>query len=240
MSVNSGVWGSSGIIQNRVIPMFETASVVDGSGGGGNSGSSSSNSGSGSPSPGSKPGTNPPSLDGDPMGDGKGGQPGQVSTVPNVPGGADHPGKGSTAVNTVAMKTFANNLLALVDPQSPLSQALPYLLDINIRPGGFSSAVNLASQVNGDNGLAGKMHTTIGQLINTVTEAADAVNKMANHYESIDKANGMTADQYNSYMSGVTGDVQTLTGGSGSNGGGNGGSGSNGGGNGGSGSGSKG
>src|ERR1700754_4118680 len=40
---------------------------------------------------------------------------GNVTTPPPVPGGADHPGKGVTTVNTEAMRTFAKNMQTLAE-----------------------------------------------------------------------------------------------------------------------------
>lgn len=158
--------------------------------------------------------------------------PGSISTPPPVPGGADHPGKGSTAVNTEAMKTFAKNLLSLVDTDSPVAKVRSELAQINIHPGGFHTAVNLATQINSgsSSGLADGTATAVGQIIEAVTSLADAVNKIGNHYDSIEAVNKMTADQYNSYMALANGEIGQLSGagsgGSGSGSGGGSGSGS--------------
>lgn len=131
---------------------------------------------------------------------------GDVSTPPSVPGGADHPGKGVTAVNTQAMHTFAQNLRTLAD--GPLSK-LPGQLDtVNIKPGVFATAHDkLVQPIVGEGGLRDSTRTTVQDLITAMHDAADAVDKAANAYDSADEANKMTTDAYNQYFGQLSSEI---------------------------------
>jgi hypothetical protein len=152
---------------------------------------------------------------------------GPVTTAPPVPGGADSPGKGSTAVNTSAMKTFAQNLGALVDPDSGLAAVLSKLSLVDVRAGGFPTAAGLGTKINGDAGLEDGVKTAIQGIMEAIRSAADGVNGIANKYDSIEAANNMTADQYSGYLGQATAEIQQL-GGSGAGGSGSGSSGGSG------------
>jgi hypothetical protein len=125
---------------------------------------------------------------------------GQVQAPPPVPGGADHPGEGVTAVNTEAMKTFAANVRGLIDHDSPLRQIAQELPDIKVKAGGFRSAMTLADNISGSGKLIDATVSTLQTTIQAIATLADAVHKIAVDYENHEDANKMTSEQYSKYL----------------------------------------
>ncbi|MGW4399587.1 hypothetical protein ACWEHA_30225 [Amycolatopsis nivea] len=132
--------------------------------------------------------------------------PGDVGKPPPVPGGSEHPGKGVTAVNTEAMRTFAKNMQALAD--GPLKD-LPAKLDgIQLKPGVFLTAQSkIAKPIQGTNELRDTTRTAIHDLCKALDEVADAVNKASKAYDNADEVNKMSADDYNQYFNTVSGHI---------------------------------
>ncbi|HYQ64009.1 hypothetical protein [Actinophytocola sp.] len=135
---------------------------------------------------------------------------GAVVTAPSVPGGHDHPGKGVTVVNINAMKTFASNISGLVADDGPLRQALVQLEDVDVRAGGFRTAVALAKVVNGPDGMQGATRNTLTDVIQVLTSVADAVNRMANHYEKAEDLNTMSSTDYATYLGQTSGAINSM------------------------------
>ncbi|MGW4482244.1 hypothetical protein ACWEOE_00250 [Amycolatopsis sp. NPDC004368] len=128
---------------------------------------------------------------------------GQVTTPPPVPGkdGAAG-GKGDTVVNTEAMRTFAKNMQTLAD--GPLKD-LPNQLDsIVLKPGVFATAqTKIVTQITGTGGARDTVRATIQDLVTSLHDLSEAVNKASKEYDEQDNANNMTADKYNEYFSAV-------------------------------------
>lgn len=146
----------------------------------------------------------PPENDDPPVGNGP------VVNAPPVPGGHDHPGRGVTVVNTKAMKTFATNISGLVADGGPLRQALTALEDVDVRAGGFRTAVALAKVVNGPDGMQGATRKTLADMIEVLTSVSDAVNKMANHYEKAEDLNTMSSADYATYLGQTSGSINSM------------------------------
>jgi hypothetical protein len=135
---------------------------------------------------------------------------GSVVTAPPVPGGHDHPGRGVTVVNINAMKTFASNISGLVADNGPLRQALVELEDVDVRAGGFRTAVALAKVVNGPEGMQGATRSTVSDVIEVLTSVADAVNRMANHYEKAEDLNTISSTDYATYLGQASGAINSM------------------------------
>jgi hypothetical protein len=138
---------------------------------------------------------------------------GPVVNTPTVPGGHDHPGKGVTVVNIKAMKKFAENISGLVADGGPLKKALAEMDTVNVRAGGFHSAVALAKVVNGPNGMQGGTKQTLVDMVQVLTEISDAVAKLANHYETAEELNALSSADYATYLGTVSGYVNGMGGG---------------------------
>ncbi|MEU4669218.1 hypothetical protein AB0F91_14835 [Amycolatopsis sp. NPDC023774] len=131
---------------------------------------------------------------------------GNVTTPPPVPGGAEHPGKGVTTVNTEAMRTFATNMQTLAD--GPLKD-LPGQLDgITVKPGIFATANSKITQpIVGPGGVRDTTRATIQDLITSLHDLSEAVNTASKAYDDADEANNMTMDKYNQYFGNVSNEI---------------------------------
>jgi hypothetical protein len=128
---------------------------------------------------------------------------GDVAQPPAVPGG-DTPGKGVTAVNTAAMKTFATNLASL---ETPLQELKTYLSEVNVKPGGFRSAAALEKKTTD---LKTSSVDAVSGLIGAITTLSDKIAKAALAYDTADDANNMSSTDYANYFGQVTTDVNNL------------------------------
>lgn len=146
----------------------------------------------------------PPENDDPPVGHGP------VVNAPPVPGGHDHPGRGVTVVNTKAMKTFAANVSGLVAEDGPLRKALAAMEDVDVRAGGFRTAVSLAKVVNGPDSMQGATRNTLADMIEVLASVADAVNRMANHYEKTEDLNTMSSADYATYLGQTSGAINSM------------------------------
>jgi hypothetical protein len=151
-----------------------------------------------------------PSEDNDPGGNSQL-TPGAVQDEPPVPGGKDTPGKGSTKVDTQAMKTFAANIQSLVDDGSPLLQIRDNMDTVNVKPGMFKSAADLKSKIQSDGGIRDQVRESLKNTIDALTHISMAVSGMASEYDSVEDANKMAGDKLNDYMSKVNTDISTLS-----------------------------
>ena len=137
-------------------------------------------------------------------------QHGPIQTPPPVPGGSQTPGKGVTVVNTAAMKTFAENLRVLVADNSPLKQIQGHLGEINVRAGGFRTAVNLANKINGPGQLRDGTKKTVDDVVEVLIQISDALLLMASHYEKAEDANTMSSADYLTYLSTASGVINGM------------------------------
>ncbi|WP_199730469.1 hypothetical protein [Amycolatopsis panacis] len=132
--------------------------------------------------------------------------PGNVGKPPPVPGGSDHPGKGVTAVNTEAMRTFAKNLQSLAD--GPIKSLPDKLEGVQLKPGVFLTAQEkIVKPITGPGGLRDTTKSAIHDLSKALDEVAEAVITAAKAYENADEVNKMSADQYNQYFNRVNGHI---------------------------------
>ncbi|MBB4687593.1 WXG100 family type VII secretion target [Amycolatopsis jiangsuensis] len=132
--------------------------------------------------------------------------PGDVGKPPPVPGGSDTPGKGVTAVNTEAMRTFAKNLETLAD--GPIKDLEHKLDGVQLKPGIFLTANEKIFQpILGSNALRDTSKTAIHDLVRALGDMSEAVNTAAKAYENADEVNKMTADEYNEYFNEVNGQI---------------------------------
>jgi hypothetical protein len=140
-------------------------------------------------------------------------KPGDIVTPPPVPGGTDTPGKGVTAVNTAAMKTYAQNLDSLVADGGPLKNISHAMDAMVIKGGGFRGAVALTTKVTGDGGIRNATQKTLADMVAVITNISDSVKKMSANYESAEEANKMSKDDYIKYLSQVSGQINGMSGG---------------------------
>ncbi|GAA3558622.1 hypothetical protein GCM10022222_47710 [Amycolatopsis ultiminotia] len=132
--------------------------------------------------------------------------PGDVGDPPPVPGGADHPGKGVTAVNTEAMRTFAKNMQTLAE--GPLKDLPGKLDEVLLKPGFFLTAQNkIFTPILGSNALRDSTRSSIHDLVKALGDVSEAVTQAAKSYDNADELNKMTADKYNEYFNKVNGEI---------------------------------
>jgi hypothetical protein len=141
-------------------------------------------------------------------------KPGDIVTPPPVPGGTDTPGKGVTAVNTAAMKTYAQNLDSLVADNGPLKNISHAMDTMVVKAGGFRGAAALTTKVTGDSGIRNAAQKTLADMVTVITNISDSVKKMSANYESAEEANKMSKDDYIKYLSQVSGQINGMGGGS--------------------------
>jgi hypothetical protein len=137
---------------------------------------------------------------------------GSVVEAPPVPGGHDHPGKGVTVVNTKAMKTFATNVGGLVADGGALKAALTDMDNVHVHAGGFRTAIALEKTVNGPGAMQGGTRQTLADMIEVLSSLADAVGRMANHYDNAEDANKMTSADYATYLGQSSGEINSMGG----------------------------
>jgi hypothetical protein len=182
---------------------FETASVADPN--------SSLNKPSSSPSPSTTGPFNSPGNQSIPGQNGTITGTGDVTQPPPVPGGSGTPGKGVTAVNTAAMKTFAQNLASLADTGGPLYKLVDYLNQVNVKPGGFRSAQNnVAQPVMGTGKLRDESIKMVHDLIDSINTASDKMSRAALAYETADAANNMSSTDFSNYFGQLSTDINNI------------------------------
>jgi hypothetical protein len=136
---------------------------------------------------------------------------GEVTQPPPVPGGSSTPGKGVTAVNTAAMRTFAANLASLGDASSPLYKLIDYLGQVNVKPGGFRSALtNIQEPVMGTGKLKEESVKMVHDLIDAINTASEKMSQAALKYETADEANNMSSTDFSNYFGQLTTDVGNI------------------------------
>jgi hypothetical protein len=136
---------------------------------------------------------------------------GDVPQPPAVPGGSATPGKGVTAVNTAAMKTFATNLASLAETGGPLYKLIDYLAQVNVKPGGFRSAqTNIAEPMMGTGKLRDESTKMVHDLIDSINIAAEKMSQAALAYETADEANNMSSTDFTNYFGQLTTDIGNI------------------------------
>jgi hypothetical protein len=136
---------------------------------------------------------------------------GEVTQPPPVPGGSSTPGKGVTAVNTAAMKTFAANLASLADTGGPLYKLIDYLGQVNVKPGGFRSAQTyIHDPLMGTGKLKDQSVKMVHDLIDSINTASEKMSQAALRYETADEANNMSSTDYSNYFGQLSTDINNI------------------------------
>jgi hypothetical protein len=136
---------------------------------------------------------------------------GAVTQPPPVPGGSSTPGKGVTAVNTAAMKTFAANLASLADTGGPLYKLIDYLGQVNVKPGGFRSAQTyIHDPLMGTGKLKDQSVKMVHDLIDSINTASEKMSQAALKYETADEANNMSSTDYSNYFGQLSTDINNI------------------------------
>jgi hypothetical protein len=136
---------------------------------------------------------------------------GDVTQPPPVPGGSEHPGKGVTAVNTAAMKTFAANLASLAEDGGPLTKLLTYVGSVNVKPGGFHAAQDsIVEPVVGSGKLKEQTVQMVHDLIDSINTTSEKMAAAALAYETADEANKMSTTDFANYFGQVTTDINQI------------------------------
>jgi len=126
---------------------------------------------------------------------------------PVVPGGEGPGEPGSTEVSTAAMKTFAANIKALVDP---MQTSWTDMGNVKIAAGGFHEAFTLRDKIMGPTGLAMTTQKFIGDTRETMADIAIAAEELAAKYTSVEEFNSMTGTDLGTYVSELNGDINGL------------------------------
>lgn len=139
---------------------------------------------------------------------------GPVADAPPVPGGSDPTKKPDvTLVNTDAMKTFAKNLDGLIADGSPLLQARDSLEQVNVKAGGFRSAVTLANEVSGGgSNLRDATRLTLQNTIDAIADLVDGLNRAASHYDNAEDLNNMNSQDFSTYLGQAGGQINAISG----------------------------
>jgi hypothetical protein len=137
---------------------------------------------------------------------------GPVSDAPPIPGGDPTKPHDVTLVNTDAMKTFAKNLDGLITDGSPLLQARDSLDQVNVKAGGFRSAVTLANNVSGSGNLRDATRVTLQNTISAIADLVDGLNRAASHYDSAEDLNNMNSQDFSDYLGQAGGQINSISG----------------------------
>lgn len=132
-----------------------------------------------------------------------------VAPPPPVPGGADKPGSGVTAVSTDAMKTFAANVMTL---GGSLRQARTRIGTVNVAAGGFPEGFEIKNRIVGTNGLVQTTGAFLDVAIETLTDVVNAANSLVHTYTNAEDLNGLTSQELGEFVSEARTDVNGLSG----------------------------
>lgn len=145
--------------------------------------------------------------------------PSGAAVTPPATGRSSGDGKGTTMVNTLALKTFAANIESLVADGGPFRANLSDVHSVLTRSGGFHSAVALDSAVNGSGGLVDGTAQTLSNTIDAIENLAEQLRLVAGRYEKAEDLNNMSAADFGSYFGTAGGVINSLNGSGGSGGG---------------------
>ncbi|MEV5543059.1 hypothetical protein AB0L13_40190 [Saccharopolyspora shandongensis] len=130
----------------------------------------------------------------------------EVPPPPKVPGDSGDgkfKGPGKIAVNTQALKTFADNLDKI--REDLLKPAKGKVKDLDVKPGGFKLAYDLRHSIttgsgNTDKGLKTDLDQYTGDLDIQLANIRDEVRKLVTDYNNTEDLNKLGADKLNSIM----------------------------------------
>lgn len=152
---------------------------------------------------------------GDPWDIGKGTHP-PLPDAPNVPGGADTPGKDVNVISVDAIKYYANSIRAL---KPVITQSIRELDDLAAKgfgPGNFGAANNFKAKVfgaaggQGDNTLLTSTRQVLVESETIINEVAARCDEIAQKYKSADELTEMDADEFNKAVAGVKSKMDNL------------------------------
>lgn len=127
---------------------------------------------------------------------------------PPVPGGG--PGsQAPTVVNTDMMRLVASNLETL---EQPLRDSISALDLVTVRAGALSLGTQLSTKVVGDGQLRDSTKQVLTSVLNTVMDTVSATRALATKFDTTEQLNGLSAADYNTYLNGVTSDVNSVLG----------------------------
>jgi hypothetical protein len=130
-------------------------------------------------------------------------------------------GGGNLAVDTSALKQFADNLDTIADALGGARQRLNQLQPIRAGGSEFVEAQNLAKKVTGTSGDGGLQQNTVESLTalrTALMDTADGIRQLATKYSTIEEINQKAGSDLNQLIQQAQGDIQKLqaaTGGSG-------------------------
>ncbi|MFS8104237.1 hypothetical protein LFM09_44725 [Lentzea alba] len=152
---------------------------------------------------------------GDPWDIYKGSQP-PFPPAPNVPGGADSPGRGVTVVSVEAIRYYASSIRALLPVIAGAIKELDDLAARGFGPGNFGAANNFKAKVFG--GASGQSGATL--LVSTrqvLVEAETIINEVAarcdeivQKYRNADELSDMDAAEFTRMVATVKSRVDNL------------------------------
>jgi hypothetical protein len=128
---------------------------------------------------------------------------------PPVPGGSDAPGKGTTRVNTAAMRTFAANLTALSDVMTKAQEDLASI-EGKLAPGTFPAAMQLRKEFGGEDGFVRATSAALDSINSGLIGTQEAIEQIALKFDSNEESNKITASELSRYMEDASGAINSL------------------------------
>jgi hypothetical protein len=155
------------------------------------------------------------SQNGDPWDILKGSDP-PFPTPPQVPGGADSPGKGVNVVSVDAVKYFASSIKALLPVVTGTIKELDDLASRGFGPGNFGAANNFKAKVfgGGDGAGSATLLASTRQVFveaeTILTEISARCDEIAQKYATADELTELDADEFTQMVSNVKSRVDNL------------------------------
>jgi hypothetical protein len=128
---------------------------------------------------------------------------------PPVPGGSDSPGKGTTRVNTAAMRTFAANLTALSDVMTKAQEDLASI-EGTLAPGTFPTAMQLRKEFDGEDGFIRATSVALDSINSGLIGTKEAIEQIALKFDSNEESNKIAASELSRYMEDASGAINSL------------------------------
>jgi UDP-3-O-acyl-N-acetylglucosamine deacetylase len=113
------------------------------------------------------------------------------------------------------MVTFANNIDQL---KQMLQASISDLEAVQLSPGGWPNAINLASGVIASGKLRDSTQSVVQSMIDTITDLSAATRKLAADFTKAEDLNNLSATDLAKYLASVNGDLSSLGTGSNSSG----------------------
>lgn len=128
--------------------------------------------------------------------------------VADIPGGADHPGRGLTVVNVQAIKNFAANIETLL----PLIDTMVSELDgVRIGAGYLGAGHNLHNTILGANQLRDSSRKVLVDSKNALMRISTACEEIASRYATAEDLNAMDAQAFQRQVAAAKGAINSLT-----------------------------